>query len=161
MSEDIAAWTAVRSIQFMNEAGQQRDRYRLAWLSARRRAADEANFGMEALELKNAELERLRANRATIQELRALQQPLVDGLRFIHEDMDRAHKSGDEWATGWLGDVWLDLPLHVRAAGGDTDAAQELADKAQHPDLRESTHAPRLEYMGTDEDGDVYRLKSP
>ncbi|KUN16542.1 hypothetical protein AQJ23_44930 [Streptomyces antibioticus] len=35
-------------------------RYRLAWLSARRRAADEHNFGMEALELKNVELLRLR-----------------------------------------------------------------------------------------------------
>jgi hypothetical protein len=28
----------------------ERDRYRLAWLSARRRAADEANFGREALD---------------------------------------------------------------------------------------------------------------
>lgn len=39
----------------------ERDRYRLAWLSARRRAADEANFGMEALELKEQEIRRLRA----------------------------------------------------------------------------------------------------
>lgn len=37
------------------------DRYRLAWTSARRRAADEANFGMEALELKGAEIARLKA----------------------------------------------------------------------------------------------------
>ncbi|MFD7776634.1 hypothetical protein [Streptomyces sp. NPDC059753] len=37
---------------------EERDRYRLAWLSARRRAADEANFGMEALERKNYELSR-------------------------------------------------------------------------------------------------------
>lgn len=35
-------------------------RYRLAWLSARRRAADEANFGMEALAVKEQEIERLR-----------------------------------------------------------------------------------------------------
>ncbi|MFE6931785.1 hypothetical protein ACFVDT_07110 [Streptomyces sp. NPDC057699] len=75
----------------------------------------------------------LSALMATIQELQALQQPLVDGLRFIREDMDRAHKGGDEWATGWMGDVWLELPLRVRAAGGDTDAAQELADEAQQP----------------------------
>jgi archaellum component FlaC len=39
----------------------ERDRYRLAWLSARRRAADEANFGMEALELRDAEIARLKA----------------------------------------------------------------------------------------------------
>jgi hypothetical protein len=37
-SAGVAEWTAVRSIQLMNEAGRQRDRYRLAWLSARRRA---------------------------------------------------------------------------------------------------------------------------
>ncbi|MFE6493388.1 hypothetical protein [Streptomyces sp. NPDC057748] len=37
------------------------DRYRLAWLSARRRAADEANFGMEALALRDEEGARLRS----------------------------------------------------------------------------------------------------
>ncbi|MEU1037667.1 hypothetical protein [Streptomyces sp. NPDC005907] len=37
------------------------ERYRLAWLSARRRAADEANFGMEALALRDEEIRRLRA----------------------------------------------------------------------------------------------------
>ncbi|MFF1684479.1 MULTISPECIES: hypothetical protein [unclassified Streptomyces] len=56
--DNTAEWTAVRAIQLMNEAGQRRDRFRLAWLSARRRAADEANFGMEALERKNFELSR-------------------------------------------------------------------------------------------------------
>ncbi|MFE7399582.1 hypothetical protein [Streptomyces sp. NPDC057557] len=45
----------------MSERRQERDRYRLAWLSARLRAADEANFGMEALELKAAEIARLKA----------------------------------------------------------------------------------------------------
>ncbi|CAM5406820.1 putative protein OS=Streptomyces microflavus OX=1919 GN=Smic_80900 PE=4 SV=1 [Streptomyces microflavus] len=39
----------------------ERDRYRLAWLSARRRAADEANLGMEAVEHLQAEVTRLRA----------------------------------------------------------------------------------------------------
>ncbi|WP_406161029.1 hypothetical protein [Streptomyces canus] len=38
-------------------------RYRSAWLSARRRAADEANFGMEALALRDEEIRRLRAER--------------------------------------------------------------------------------------------------
>ncbi|WP_432157788.1 hypothetical protein [Streptomyces sp. bgisy153] len=65
------------------------NRYRLAWLSARRRAADEANFGMEALELKQREITRLRA----------------------------------------------------------------LLDE------RESTHVPRLEFAGFDEDGEVWRVR--
>ncbi|WNI28630.1 hypothetical protein [Streptomyces sp. ITFR-6] len=44
----------------------ERDRYRLAWISARRRAADEANFGMEALELRDAEIARLKAELADL-----------------------------------------------------------------------------------------------
>lgn len=65
------------------------NRYRLAWISARRRAADEANFGMEALALRDEEIRRIRA---------------------------------------------------------------ELEE------VRRSTHAPRLEYAGEDEDGEVYHL---
>ncbi|MGW1268174.1 hypothetical protein [Streptomyces sp. NPDC002491] len=42
----------------MTERRQERDRYRLAWLSARRRAADEANMGMEALELVRRDRDR-------------------------------------------------------------------------------------------------------
>ncbi|MGI5404157.1 hypothetical protein ACQEVG_32845 [Streptomyces sp. CA-135486] len=45
-------------------------RYRLAWLSARRRAADEANFGMEALALRDAEIKRMKAERATLLSIR-------------------------------------------------------------------------------------------
>ncbi|WP_329424035.1 hypothetical protein [Streptomyces sp. NBC_01268] len=71
--------------------------------------------------------ETISALMASIQEYRALQQPLVDALRRIRDDMDRASKSGDEWAMEWLGDVWNDLPLAARAAGGDQDAAKELA----------------------------------
>jgi hypothetical protein len=48
------------------ERGRESDRYRLAWLSARRRAADEANFGMEALALRDAEIARLKAVQRTI-----------------------------------------------------------------------------------------------
>lgn len=77
-------------LSLLVQRGSEAGRYRSAWLSARRRAADEANFGMEALELKNAEISRLRV---------------------------------------------------------DLDA------------LRESAHgAPRLEYMGADDDGTVWRL---
>jgi hypothetical protein len=64
---------------------------------------------------------------ATIKELQTLQQPLIEALRRIHEDMDNAHKGGDEWAMEWVGDVWNNLPLAVRAVSGDQDAAQELA----------------------------------
>ncbi|MFE1272096.1 hypothetical protein [Streptomyces sp. NPDC058758] len=74
---------------------------------------------------------------ATIQELQALQQPLIDALRSIHSDMDRAHKGGDEWAMEWMAQVWNELPLAVRAAGGDQEAAQELAD--QNRDAARST----------------------
>jgi predicted nuclease with TOPRIM domain len=44
-----------------DEESDRSERYRSAWLSARRRAADEANFGMEALELRDAEIRRLKA----------------------------------------------------------------------------------------------------
>jgi hypothetical protein len=64
-------------------------RYRLAWLSARRRAADEHVFGMEALQMRDDEIRRLKA---------------------------------------------------------ELDAS------------RKTTHAPRLEHVGDDEDGPVYRL---
>ncbi|MGW6638495.1 hypothetical protein [Streptomyces cyaneofuscatus] len=35
---------------WLTERRKERDRYRLAWLSARRRAAEEANLGAEAVE---------------------------------------------------------------------------------------------------------------
>ncbi|MEU3986105.1 hypothetical protein AB0F77_39615 [Streptomyces sp. NPDC026672] len=59
------------------ERRQERDRYRHAWLSARRRAADEANFGMEALD-------RERARQASfLAELRPLQKKRMDELRRL------------------------------------------------------------------------------
>ncbi|MEU3729970.1 hypothetical protein AB0E81_11255 [Streptomyces sp. NPDC033538] len=64
-------------------------RLRLAYLSARRRAADEHVFGMEALQMRDDEIRRLKA---------------------------------------------------------ELDAS------------RKTTHAPRLEFVGQDEDGPVYRL---
>ncbi|WP_405620286.1 hypothetical protein [Streptomyces sp. NBC_00076] len=48
-----------------DEEADRADRYRSAWLSARRRAADEANFGMEALELKEREVARWRSGHET------------------------------------------------------------------------------------------------
>lgn len=54
---DLAEWLV--------DAEDEAIRYRLAWISARRRAADGANFGTEALELKNQEISRLRSELAT------------------------------------------------------------------------------------------------
>lgn len=56
--------------------------------------------------------------------------PALDALRTIHADMVNARSGGDEWASEWLGELWTTLPLEVRAAAGDTDAAEELADAA-------------------------------
>ncbi|MYR76564.1 MULTISPECIES: hypothetical protein, partial [unclassified Streptomyces] len=68
----------------------------------------------------------------TIRDLQALQQPLVDALRHIRDDMHRAWRGGDEWAMEWMSDVWAELPLPVRAAGGDEDAVHELAAAGAH-----------------------------
>lgn len=56
--------------------------------------------------------------------------PALDALRLIHADMVTCRSGGDEWASEWLGDLWTRLPLALRAAAGDKDAAEELADEA-------------------------------
>ncbi|MBT2412668.1 hypothetical protein J7I94_19230 [Streptomyces sp. ISL-12] len=60
---DAAHWEGVvdRMRDGIARLTSERDRYRLAWLSAWRRAADEHVFGMEALALRDAEIARLRA----------------------------------------------------------------------------------------------------
>lgn len=50
----------------------------------------------------------------------------LEALRTIRDDMARARSSGDEWASEWLGEVWTQFPLALRAAVGDQDAADEL-----------------------------------
>lgn len=62
---------------------------------------------------------------ATIQQLRDLRAPLIDALRTVHESMTSC--VGDEWAEEWLGEVWSQLPLKVRALAGDQDATAEIA----------------------------------
>lgn len=59
--DEFARWL----LDQMSERRKERDRYRLAWLSARRRAADETNFGMEALERKEREVSRWRSGHET------------------------------------------------------------------------------------------------
>ncbi|NEC17941.1 hypothetical protein [Streptomyces parvus] len=80
----------------------------------------------------------------TIRDLQALQQPLVDALRHIREDMHRARRCGDEWAMEWMSDVWAELPLAVRAAGGDEDAAHELAAAGVQPPTTTADRAAAL-----------------
>jgi hypothetical protein len=50
--------------------------------------------------------------------------PLIDALRTVYRSM--VDCAGDEWAMEWLGEVWSQLPLDVRAVAGDEDAAEEL-----------------------------------
>lgn len=50
--------------------------------------------------------------------------PLIDALRTVYRSMVGC--TGDEWAMEWLGEVWGQLPLDVRAVAGDEDAAEEL-----------------------------------
>ncbi|MFD5221457.1 hypothetical protein ACFWMH_27830 [Streptomyces tendae] len=63
---------------------------------------------------------------ATIKELRASRQPLIDALALVYQSM--AACVGDEWAMEWLGEVWTQIPLNVRALAGDQDAASELGE---------------------------------
>jgi hypothetical protein len=62
---------------------------------------------------------------ATIKELRDLRAPLIEALRTVYQSMTSC--VGDEWAMEWLGEVWTQIPLDVRALADDTDAAAELA----------------------------------
>jgi hypothetical protein len=75
------------------EWGQLAERRRLAWLSARRRAADEANMGMEALELKRAEIGRLDADK------RALQSAVRMLMAGNRQTVDRMEAFVDEVRT--------------------------------------------------------------
>jgi hypothetical protein len=61
---------------------------------------------------------------ATIKELRDLRAPLMDALSTVYRSMKNF---GDEWAMEWLGEVWTQIPLDIRALAGDQDAADELA----------------------------------
>ncbi|MFB7114067.1 hypothetical protein [Streptomyces sp. NPDC056291] len=79
VAEAHAAWEDMRD---------ERDRARNAWRSARRRAADEANMGLEALELKREEISRLRA------ELDALRKSTYGAPRLEHMGAD---EDGDVW----------------------------------------------------------------
>ncbi|MGW2515010.1 hypothetical protein ACWC0A_37710 [Streptomyces scopuliridis] len=71
----------------MSERRQQSDRYRLAWLSARRRAADEVNFATEALALKDAEISRLTSR--------------LEAIR-AYADSRVTHPNANEASASWV-----------------------------------------------------------
>lgn len=95
----------------MSERRQQRDRYRLAWISARRRASREANFATEALALQDAELRRLRAFVEEVQDVRGWTMcastprdlmeshltPIYDALHELEEAQREGRPSRDRW----------------------------------------------------------------
>lgn len=78
---------------------------------------------------------------AIIKELHDLRAPLVDALGTVYRSMTDC--VGDEWAEEWLGEVWTQLPLNVRALAGDEDVADMLADaqQAATPPLPAPIHA--------------------
>ncbi|RSS11435.1 hypothetical protein [Streptomyces sp. WAC08401] len=61
---------------------------------------------------------------STIKELHGLRAPLINALSLVYRSMRDC--AGDEWAMEWLGEVWTQIPLNVRALAGDADAAAEL-----------------------------------
>ncbi|MFD9442132.1 hypothetical protein [Streptomyces sp. NPDC060001] len=136
----------------------ERDRYRLAWLSARRRAADEANFGMEALELKRVEIHRLRDEgrrlRDFANEVKQVHYRCRDGEpdcaeRFLKAIYDSMYEL---WDAEREGRTFVDR-VHRRASRGEFD------DVTEADEVRKTTHAPRLESVGIEEDGGtVWRL---
>jgi hypothetical protein len=158
------------------------DRYRLAWLSARRRAADEANMGMEALELTRQEVERQRF-------LFRHAQDRADNLALAGVESDhelrrlRAFAADVIAVRGWAFDGSSECPMRfLREIYGSTYEL-EAAEREGRPfkdrtarrveegyydeddvfdaeEVRQSTSgAPRLECVGSDGDGGtVWRL---
>lgn len=52
---------------------------------------------------------------------------VLAALRAVFNDLDSTGRAGDEWAYEWVQETWKALvPLQVRAAAGDRDAAEEL-----------------------------------
>ncbi|WP_326812122.1 hypothetical protein [Streptomyces scopuliridis] len=102
VAEAQCAWRDMRA---------ERDRYRLAWLSARRRAADESNFATEALALKDAEMSRLRALVDEVQAVRGWTicastardlmeshlRPVYDSLYELEESEREGRPYRDRW----------------------------------------------------------------
>ncbi|MFJ9213027.1 hypothetical protein [Streptomyces sp. NPDC102264] len=119
----------------MSERRQERDRYRLAWTSARRRATDEANFATEALELKDEEIARLRAalsdtEDAAIAATEALDSEIARGGSFVAELQPTLRKRMTELRRirAFVAEV-----QQVRGWCMDAASAQDLMDSHLRP----------------------------
>ncbi|EHM24246.1 hypothetical protein SPW_7340 [Streptomyces sp. W007] len=125
----------------------ERDRYRLAWLSARRRAAEEANLGAEAVEHLAADRDRWqRGHERAEAQLHAGRRANAE----LHLELERLRaklRDVREYAEGRCSDEWMNEAsaswvLHL--LGGD---------------LRESTRGPSMESVGEVDGETVWRLK--
>jgi hypothetical protein len=157
-------------IAVLAERTEERDRYRLAWLSARRRAADEANFGMEALDRERArqasfvaELRPIVSQRMTeLRRLRAFADDVIavrgwcmDGEGDARRFLTAIYDSTYELESSKREERSFRARLERRAIRGDFDDVYEANDADEQ---RKSTDAPSLEFAGQDEDGEVWKL---
>jgi hypothetical protein len=168
--ERRTAWL-VRAVEHAGTHRRQRDRYRSAWLSARRRAADEANFGMEALERKEREVSRWRSGHETAESQLVWERRENARLRAFADEVKQVHgrcRDGEpDCADRFLRDVYdsmYELWGAEREKRQFVDRVQRRAARGEFDDVtedesRETTDAPRLECVGTEEDGGtVWRL---
>jgi hypothetical protein len=149
------------------------NRYRSAWLSARRRAADEANFGMEALERKEREVSRWRSGHETAESQLVWERRENARLRSFADEVKGVHYScrdGEpDCAERFLKRVYdsmyelWDAEREKRpfVASVQRRAARGEFDDISEDESRETTDAPRLEQVGTEDDGGtVWQLAS-
>ncbi|KUN03174.1 hypothetical protein AQI95_24775 [Streptomyces yokosukanensis] len=87
---------------------------------------------------------------ATIKELRDLRAPLIAALATVYRSMTSF--TGDEWAMEWLGEVWTQIPLDVRALAGDRNAADELAAPVAQQPAAAQTDEERADREATERD---------
>jgi hypothetical protein len=168
--ERRTAWL-VRAVEHAGTHRRHRDHYRLAWLSARRRAADEANMGLEAVDHIRKDRDRWRSGHETAEAQLVRERRENARLRAFADEVKQVHgrcRDGEpDCADRFLRDVYDSMyelwnaerekrqfveRVHRRAARGEFDNVAE-------EESRETTDAPRLECVGTEEDGGtVWRL---
>jgi hypothetical protein len=145
--------------------GSEAGRYRSAWLSARRRAADEANMGLEAVDHIRKDRDRWKRGHETAEAQLVWERRENARFRAFADEVKQVHgrcRDGEpDCAERFLRDVYDSMyelwdaeregrqfvdRVHRRAARGEFDDVTE-------DESRETTDAPRLECVGTEEDG--------
>jgi hypothetical protein len=147
------------------------NRYRSAWLSARRRAADEANMGLEAVDHIRKDRDRWRSGHETAEAQLVWERRENARLRAFADEVKQVHgrcRDGEpDCAERFLRDVYdsmYELWAAEREKRQFVDRVQRRAARREFDDVaedesRETTDAPRLECVGTEEDGGtVWRL---